>query len=218
LFWVPVWCLYTLLFPGSLFHYFYRYQHPILPFIAVFAAGGAYQLLLIAATRDFLTKVMVIAALVIVVIPLVQHYDRWRAITGESVAEQKEDLSDMAMQLNTLVLPNETLATHDIGTVGYYAKYKVMDLVGLVNPDIVPYHEGRRVKDYLAQNEPDFILIFPEWDYDFLGIDPNHYRDKYQYVAEFKGGSIRKSSYFLWRVVKTADRPWYPGEQLQETP
>jgi len=218
LFWAPILVLYTLLFPGSLFHYFYRYQHPILPFIAVFAAGGAYQLLAIASQRDILVKLMVGVASFIVIVPLWQHYDRWRDLTGGSMAEQRYDLSAMAQELNTLVLPSQTLATHDIGTVGYYAKYKVMDLVGLVNPDIVPYHDGRRVPEYLAKNEPDFILIFPGWDYDYLHIDPNHYKDKYQYVAEFKGGPIRKYSYFLWRVVHTKDRPWYPGEQLQENP
>jgi hypothetical protein len=216
LFWVPIIVLYTLLFPGSLFHYFYRYQHPILPFVAVFAGGGAYQLLMLAATRDFVTKLMVVGAMVIVVVPMWQHYDRWRDITGEAVSEQKFDLEVMAKELNTLVLPNQTLATHDIGMVGYFAKYKVIDLVGLVNPEVVPYHNGRHVSDYIAQKQPDFLLVFPEWDHDFLGIDPNHFKDKYQFVAEFKGGSIRNYSYVLWRVVHPKDRVWYQGEQLQE--
>ena len=45
LFFLPIIVIYLLLFPGSMYHYFFRYQHPILPFIAVFAAGGAYRLL-----------------------------------------------------------------------------------------------------------------------------------------------------------------------------
>ena len=40
LFWVPVLLFYTILFPGGLLHYFFRYQHPTLPFIAAFAGGG----------------------------------------------------------------------------------------------------------------------------------------------------------------------------------
>ena len=40
LFLTPILLLYVMLFAGGLLHYYYRYQHPVLPFAAVFAGGG----------------------------------------------------------------------------------------------------------------------------------------------------------------------------------
>ncbi len=85
LFWVPVLVFYVELFPGGLAHYFYRYQHPVLPFLAAFAGGGAAYLIAVAARRDLVVKGLVTVALVIVVIPMYHQYDRWRDIyTGAS--------------------------------------------------------------------------------------------------------------------------------------
>lgn len=41
LFWIPIVVVYAYAFPGGLSHYFYRYQHPMLPLLAVMAGAGA---------------------------------------------------------------------------------------------------------------------------------------------------------------------------------
>lgn len=201
LFWLPLVVLYLLLFPGSMFHYFFRYQHPILPFIAVFAAGGAYRLLAAAAMGGLLHKALVAASLIVIVVPVTQQYVHWRNNTTQAVIETRNDLADMAQQLNTLIRPNETLATHDIGAVGYFGHFKVLDLVGLVNPEAVDYHARRQTKALIEKERPDFLLIFPEWDRNYLMIDPWYHPEKYQWIGTYPGGELRKSPYFLYRIV-----------------
>jgi hypothetical protein len=105
----------------------------------------------------------------------------------------------MAQDLNTIVAPNEVLATHDIGAVGYYADYQVLDMVGLVNPEVEPYQKDRRIKEYLELARPDYILIFPDWDYYFLHIYPGD-DPRFTLIKEYPGGQVRLSPYLLYKV------------------
>jgi hypothetical protein len=201
LFVTPIFAMYVLLFPGGLEHYFFRYQHPVLPLLAVLAGGGAAYLLNLAAANGFVVKALIVGALVVVVVPVWQQYEKWRATYETTATETRTNLESMAKDLNTIVRPGQVLATHDIGAVGYYADYQVLDLVGLVNEKVLPYHRQREVKQYIEGAHPDYLLIFPEWDPIFLRIFPGSYPEKYQLVKVYPGGSVRISPYILYRIV-----------------
>jgi hypothetical protein len=200
LFWLPVVVLYILKFPGGLDHYFYRYQHPVLPLLAVLAASGAIQAMAWGMRSGVAQKAVVIAVFLVVGLATEQHYERWRvSIYNQAAFETRADLSGMAQDLNRIVKPDETLAAHDIGAVGYFANYEVLDLVGLVNPAVLPYQEDRRVKEYLEMARPDYILLFAEWDFFFLHIFPGD-DARFTLVKEYPGGPIRQTPYLLYKV------------------
>ena len=201
LFWVPVLVTYVELFPGGLAHYFYRYQHPVLPFLAAFAGGGAAYLIAIAVKRDIVVKALVIGALAVVAVPMYHQYMHWRNdIYTPASDETYTSLEAMAKDLNTIVQPDQTLATHDIGAVEYFADYKVIDLVGLANEDVIPYHKGRHIVDYIDKVKPDYLLIFPDWDLYFLHLDAKDHPEKYELIKTYEGGQIRQQPYVLYRV------------------
>ena len=200
LFWLPVLLFYVLLFPGGLSHYFYRYQHPVLPFLAAFAGGGAAYLIAVALQRDIVVKCLVAIALLLAVVPMYYQYDRWRDIYTGAVNETYTDLEAMAIELNTIVEPDETLATHDIGALQYFADYHVLDLVGLANEDVIKYHEDRNLRDYVELVQPEYLLIFPDWDLFFLHLDAANHPEQYELVKTYEGGGIRKQPYMLYRV------------------
>jgi hypothetical protein len=200
IFWVPILMLYIITFPGGLDHYFYRYQHPVLPLLAVVAASGVMQACAWAMRNGVVQKAVVVGVLAVAALATEQHYERWRVlIYSQAALETRTQLAGMAKDLNTIVKPNEVLATHDIGAVGYYADYQVLDLVGLVNPEVAPYEKDRRVKEYLELARPDYILIFPDWDYYFLHIYPGG-DPRFTLVKEYPGGQVRLSPYLLYKV------------------
>lgn len=200
LFWLPVLMLYILTFPGGLDHYFYRYQHPVLPLLAVLAASGAMQTIGWGMRNGAGQKLVVVAVLAVAALATEQHYERWRTVVySQASYETRVNLAAMAQELNSIVKPNEVLATHDIGAVGYYADYQVLDLVGLVNPAVLPYQKDRRVKEYLELARPDYILIFPEWDFYFLHIYPGD-DPRFTLIKEYPGGNIRQPPYLLYKV------------------
>lgn len=68
--------------------------------------------------------------------------------------------------------PGSLLAVNDIGAIGFIADRPVLDLQGLVTPEILPRRDmARRVDgtaprlvfEFIADHEPDYLIIFPEW-------------------------------------------------------
>lgn len=57
------------------------------------------------------------------------------------------------------------LALNDIGAIAYVSRRPVIDLMGLVTPDIIPYRrEGEAgVIRYIVERCPDYVIVFPAW-------------------------------------------------------
>jgi hypothetical protein len=58
-----------------------------------------------------------------------------------------------------------TLAVNDIGAIAYFSRRPVVDLMGLVTPEIRPYRrEGEMgVLRFITERCPDAVIIFPTW-------------------------------------------------------
>ena len=63
-------------------------------------------------------------------------------------------------------LPSDTLvAAHDIGALGYFSGLEqVVDLAGLISPQVVPFMlDESRLLVYLQNQGATNIIVFPEW-------------------------------------------------------
>ena len=59
---------------------------------------------------------------------------------------------------------DQLIAAHDIGALGYFAEREIVDLAGLVSPDVIPFiRDEAQLAAYLHQREVDYLIIFPEW-------------------------------------------------------
>jgi hypothetical protein len=57
------------------------------------------------------------------------------------------------------------LAVNDIGAIAYHSRREIIDLMGLVTPEILPYRRQGEdgVIRFLAETCPDFVIVFPTW-------------------------------------------------------
>ena len=57
------------------------------------------------------------------------------------------------------------LAVNDIGAIAYFSRREVLDLMGLVTPEILPYR--RQGEDgiirFVGEVCPDYVIVFPAW-------------------------------------------------------
>ncbi len=57
------------------------------------------------------------------------------------------------------------IAVNDIGAIVYLSRREVIDLMGLVTPEIIPYRRRGEtgVIEYVRETCPDFVIVFPTW-------------------------------------------------------
>lgn len=59
---------------------------------------------------------------------------------------------------------NALIAAHDIGALGYFAERNILDLAGLITPDVIPFiRDERKLADYLDREQADYLVTFPSW-------------------------------------------------------
>jgi len=62
------------------------------------------------------------------------------------------------------------IATMDIGAIGFYSGRRIIDLKGLVTPELAPLvaemggsrKRAQAVYEFLSRKRPDYIAVFPE--------------------------------------------------------
>lgn len=57
------------------------------------------------------------------------------------------------------------IALNDIGAIAFFSRRDVIDLMGLVTPEIIPYRRRGEtgVMEYISETCPDYVIIFPAW-------------------------------------------------------
>jgi len=62
-------------------------------------------------------------------------------------------------------LPQDALiAAHDIGALGYFDSHELIDLAGLISPDVIPFiRDEPQLANYLNQRHASYLIAFPEF-------------------------------------------------------
>ncbi len=63
--------------------------------------------------------------------------------------------------------PDTVLALNDIGAITYISERPVVDLAGLVTPEVVPllraHNRDSLLADFMAERDVQYVIIFPNW-------------------------------------------------------
>lgn len=62
-------------------------------------------------------------------------------------------------------LPAEAIiAAHDIGALGYFDSHELIDLAGLISPEVIPFiRDEARISIFLNEKGVDYLIAFPEF-------------------------------------------------------
>jgi hypothetical protein len=59
---------------------------------------------------------------------------------------------------------DDLIAAHDIGAIGYFAEREIVDLAGLISPDVIPFiRDEDKLTAYLDEKCPKYFVTFPSW-------------------------------------------------------
>jgi hypothetical protein len=62
------------------------------------------------------------------------------------------------------ISPDTLVAAHDIGALGYFAPRNLLDLAGLVSPEVIPFiRDENQLALFLDEKQADYLITFPDW-------------------------------------------------------
>jgi hypothetical protein len=140
-----------------------RYLMPVLPIMLVLGTVGLAQSLQWQSARSVVrigsrAWITATAMLALVFAALgAQAYTRdVQIIESEMVAAARW------VEANTA--PEALVAAHDIGALGYFAGRNLLDLAGLVTPQVIPFiRDEAHLERWLDESGADYLMTFPGW-------------------------------------------------------
>jgi hypothetical protein len=139
-----------------------RYLIPIIPVLAIYSVAGVARMVARGAGRweRVFNRVWVISIGLIVIgyVPIgaLTYTTDVSIINGEMVA--------VARWLDANTPPGAIIAAHDIGAIGYFARRPLLDLAGLISPEVIPFiRDEARLLDWLQARGAQYLVTFPNW-------------------------------------------------------
>ena len=81
---------------------------------------------------------------------------------GEDVGLIESEMVVTAKWVAQNIPPNAIIAAHDIGALGYFDQHPLIDLAGLVSPEVIPFmRDETRLAVYLNRRGAGYLIAFP---------------------------------------------------------
>jgi len=76
----------------------------------------------------------------------------------------QREMVQVALWLAEKTPPDVLIAAHDIGAIGYWAQRPLLDLAGLINPEVIPFMQDQdRLLEYVIGQQAYYLVTFPSW-------------------------------------------------------
>lgn len=170
--WLAHLTLYALRLPVTYQHG--RYQVPVIPFFILLGLGGTAYLLRPAA-QSLLPRAISRATLVAIILVSLTFLGLGARAYAADVAFIQGEMVATARWLEEHVPSNSLIAVHDIGAVGYFTRRPLLDLAGLVTPEVIPFiADETRLIEFMQGHGANYVVFFPDWSdaYQRMAHDP----------------------------------------------
>ena len=149
-----------------------RYLMPLIPCNAILSMAGLWTASTLAQRRHWRwpgTQKQLVALVCL----LAMLGTAWRLpVMANQYTRNVDDINHMHVALGRWVTENTpdqaVLALNDIGAITYISERPVIDLAGLVTPEMIPLlqsgdPQGEDILAFLEQQQVEYVIIFPNW-------------------------------------------------------
>ena len=82
---------------------------------------------------------------------------------ASDVALIEQEMVTTAIWVSANIPPDAVLAVHDIGALGYFDDHRLIDLAGLISPEVVPFiRDEERLTEYLNAYNANYLIAFSD--------------------------------------------------------
>jgi hypothetical protein len=93
-------------------------------------------------------------------------------VYAEDVAFVNGEMVDVSLWLRDNTPSSALVAAHDIGAIGFFAERPILDLAGLISPEVIDLlPDEANLTDYVAGSQAEYLVTAPGWTYDSLTKD-----------------------------------------------
>ena len=151
-------------------HRFGRYLMPIIPFLIIVSMGGFRELARLTASyfksKQIANGLNFILILLVLVLSVPNYLDNKTAYATEcKYINDRQVVAAKWIRDNTK--ETDIIGTHDVGAIAFYSQRKIVDVAGLVTPELInKLHDKNYVeymREYLKKNNVAYLAFLREW-------------------------------------------------------
>ncbi len=139
-----------------------RYLIPVIPVLAIYGVAGVARLMARRTGRwgRVINRVWAISIALIAI-----GYLPLGAVTyANDVSIIDDEMVAVAKWLAVQTPPDAVIAAHDIGAIGYFARRPLLDLAGLISPEVIPFiRDEAQLLTWLQAHGARYLVTFPGW-------------------------------------------------------
>jgi hypothetical protein len=142
-----------------------RYIIPAMPIFYIFGAAGMLSWVLDHFYNPkMLTRVLAKVWLISSASILGLFWILGAKAYAEDVAIIESEMVTTANWIKENTATEALIAAHDIGALGYFSERDIVDLAGLISPDVIPFiRDEVRLAEYLDTENVEYLMTFPGW-------------------------------------------------------
>ncbi len=161
LYWLLFSIIYAVRLPVNYQHG--RYLMPIIPLYIVLGLGGT-ALLLGRLRSEYFRRLLQSALLWAGILLSIGFSALGARAYTDDLRFINDEMVTVARWLNTHTPANALIATHDIGAIGYFTQRPLLDLAGLISPEVIPIlRDEDALWEWLTANGAQYLVTFPSW-------------------------------------------------------
>lgn len=153
--------MYTTLLPVT--YQYGRYIMPAMPIFFIIGLIGTIKLISLP-NKHFLTKVLTRGWVLSIILLSFGFFVIGGKAYSDNVRLIESEMVKCAQWINQNTPQESLIAAHDIGALGYFGNRRIIDLAGLISPEIIPIMRNEaELSTKLDQMGADYLMTFPSW-------------------------------------------------------
>jgi hypothetical protein len=140
-----------------------RYIMPVIPVMCLFGFVGMVWLIT-HNKRENWGRILQKAWIMVAVIITLSFWMLGLRAYARDVAIIESEMVETAHWVANNTEEKSLLAAHDIGALGYFAERDLLDLAGLVSPEVIPFiRDERALLHHINERGANYLVTFPGW-------------------------------------------------------
>jgi arabinofuranosyltransferase len=151
-------------------HRFGRYLMPLIPFLILVSMRGFRDISQIIGSsfnsRSFANGFFIIIVAVTLVMSAM-NYNENKQLYAEECKYIYDRHVKAAFWIKDNTTQNNIIAAHDVGAIGFYSERKIVDVAGLISPEVISKlkesNYNQIMSEYMKQNNVSYLVFLQEW-------------------------------------------------------